>query len=167
MRELEEMRAFRRCQAERTRQTLEERLRSVNVPPLLEPRVPTHAHVGQTRDLFATQAERAATRPLGQPHVGRTNPCTTATEELRELGTCGHGDESPSTVDLCTGLILFDAAWIRLAEATPKETLSFAAFYGLGSSTWTRPLPAPFLPGAAPYGHTSATSSGPYAAPAP
>lgn len=85
VRQREEVQPLRQRQAERDRQALQQRLGDVDVPPLLQPCVPTDAHVGEPRQLLAAKARRAAPRTCGESHVLRTQTLTAAAKKAREL----------------------------------------------------------------------------------
>ena len=66
----------------------------MNVAPLLQPRVPADADVGEPRDLLPAKAGSAPASPLRQSNVGGSNLRAAAAKELRKLSAGRHGAEN-------------------------------------------------------------------------
>ena len=78
-----------RVEAQGARDRLEHLRRRVDVPALLEPRVPGDSHSGELRHFFAAQARRAPAPRARQPHLLGPDPLTPVAQERGELATAG------------------------------------------------------------------------------
>jgi hypothetical protein len=84
-REREQMRPLVRVEEQRPRDRVEHLRGRIDVPALLEPRVPGDADTGELRDLLAAKARRAPTAGRAETDLVGRDALAAAAEEGRQL----------------------------------------------------------------------------------